>query len=221
MPSLVFLFDVDNTLLDTDRVTADFKAHLSEKFGAAANRRYWEIFEDTRNLLGYADYLEAIQKYRLENESDQRLMEMSSYLLDYPFAERLFPGAASAVAHVRRFGVATILSDGDVIFQPRKVERSGLRDLFGGNVMIFLHKEEHLEYIESHYPAEHYVMIDDKVRLLDAVKRKWGRKVTTIFPRQGHYAHDQKAIAAHSRPDHVIETIGDLVTLGADDFLQV
>lgn len=218
MKKICFLFDVDNTLLDTDRVTADFERHLSEHFGEEANRRYWEIFEKTRQLLGYADYLESLQKYRLENECNQRLMEISAFLLEYPFSERLFPGAEAAVNYVKKLGDVAILSDGDVVFQPRKVRRSGLSKLFEGNIMIFLHKEENLDYVREHFPADHYVMIDDKVRLLDAIKKKWGANVTTVFPRQGHYAHDEKLLAQYSAPDITIEKIGDLTQIAPEAF---
>ena len=183
---VVFLFDVDNTLLDNDRVAADLKQHLVHEVGAASAGRYWEIFEDLRTQLGYADYLGALQRYRVENPRDPKLLEVSRFMINYPFANRLYPGSLDAVDHARRFGRPVILSDGDVVFQPLKVNRSGLQEAFGGQVLIYIHKEEELDDVEAKYPAANYVMVDDKVRLLTAIKKYWGERVTTIFPRQGH-----------------------------------
>jgi FMN phosphatase YigB (HAD superfamily) len=206
----VFLFDVDNTLLDNDAVQADLSAHLEREFGRASRDRYWALFQELRTELGYADYLGALQRYRLENEDDQHLLQVSAFLVDYPFAERLYPGALAALAHCGRFGPTVILSDGDVVFQPRKVQRSGLWAAVSGRVLIYLHKEQMLAAVGRRYPAAHYVMIDDKLRILTAMKQAWGAKLTTIFARQGHYADDPRELAAYPAADRTVERIGEL-----------
>ncbi|HEV2230092.1 MAG TPA: HAD family hydrolase [Steroidobacteraceae bacterium] len=206
----VFLFDVDNTLLDNDAVQADLSSHLEREFGRASRDRYWALFEELRVELGYADYLGALQRYRLENLDDPQLLQVSSFLVDYPFAERLYPGALAALARCGRFGQTVILSDGDVVFQPRKVQRSGLWDAVSGRVLIYLHKEAMLCAVEQRYPAAHYVMIDDKLRILTAMKSVWGAKLTTIFARQGHYALDPRELAAYPGADFSVRGIGEL-----------
>jgi len=211
---VVFLFDVDNTLLDNDCVQDDLRNHLESEFGAESRDRYWAIFEELRAELGYTDYLGALQRYRLEDLCDPRLLLMSSFLVDYPFANRLYPGSLDALDHVGTRGETVILSDGDVVFQPRKVQRSGLWDAVEGRVLIYIHKEQMLDDVEQRYPAGHYVMIDDKLRILTAMKRIWGDRLTTIWPRQGHYALDSKAIATYPPADLTVERIGDLVNYG-------
>jgi len=210
---IVFLLDVDNTLLDNDRITADLDDHLAHAFGDENRDRYWEIFEALRVELGYADYLGALQRYRLEDLNDPRLLMMSSFLVDYPFAERLYPGALDVIAHLRRWGPTVILTDGDVVFQPRKVQRSGLWDAVEGRVLIYLHKEQMLDAVEQRYPAHHYVMVDDKLRILTAMKRIWGERLTSVFPRQGHYALDPANSAAYPPADIMIEHIGELIEI--------
>jgi FMN phosphatase YigB (HAD superfamily) len=208
---LVFLFDVDNTLLDNDAVQDDLSRHLEREFGRAHRDRYWALFEALRAELGYADYLGALQRYRLENLDEPQLLLMSSFMVDYPFASRLYPEALEVLQHCRRFGPTVILSDGDVVFQPRKVRQSGLWDAVEGRVLIYLHKERMLDSVVRRYPASHYVMVDDKVRILAAMKGAWGASLTTIFPRQGHYAHDPQLIAAYPAADVTVERIGDLL----------
>jgi hypothetical protein len=207
---VVFLLDVDNTLLDNDGVSADLKRHLTREVGTERQERYWAIFEELRAALGYADYLGALQRYRIENPRDPHLLAVSSFLLNYPFATRLFPGSLDVIAHLSAFGATVILSDGDVVFQPLKVERSGLRAAVDGRVLIYIHKEQELDDVEERFPAEHYVLVDDKVRILTAVKEVWGRRLTTVFPRQGHYAFDPE-VATYPPPDVTIERIGDLI----------
>ena len=211
--SVVFLLDVDNTLLDNDRVAVDLRRYLASVFGFERQERYWALFEELRAALGYADYLGALQRYRIEYPRDPGLLQISSYLVDYPFANRLFPNSLDVIDHLGAWGPTVILSDGDVVFQPRKVERSGLLDATERNVLIYIHKEVELEDVEQRYPAERYVLIDDKLRILDAVKRAWGSRVTTVFPRQGHYAHDAKEVAKYATPDVTVERIGDLAHL--------
>jgi haloacid dehalogenase-like hydrolase len=214
----VFLFDVDNTLLDNDLVQDDLRGHLETTYGSRARDRYWTIFEELRNELGYADYLGALERYRVEELHDPRVLRIANWLVDYPFADRLYPGAIEAVSHTAQWGVPVILSDGDAVFQPRKVERSGLWNVFEGRVLIYIHKEEELEDIERFYPARHYVLIDDKLRILEAVKKIWGERVTTVFPRQGHYAHDPELLAKHPPADITIERIGDLLHCDRQQF---
>lgn len=213
----VFLLDVDNTLLDNDAVTEDLRRYLFEHFGPDSERRYWDIFEEHRRELGYADYLGALQRFRVEHPRDPHLLGMSIFLLHYPFADRLYPGALDVVRHLSRRGRVVILSDGDVVFQPRKVERSGLWAAVDGEVLIYIHKEQMLDDVEQRYPAERYVVVDDKVRILAAIKASWGDRVTTVFVRQGHYAHDPAQLAAYAAPDMTIERIGDLQSPDADD----
>ena len=207
---VVFLLDVDNTLLDNDAVERDLRRHVEEAFGTECQERYWQIFEQQRAELGYADYLGALQRYRIEHPREPNLIEISLFLVDYPFRDRLYPGALDLVSRLRRRGMTVILSDGDVVFQPRKVARSGLLDAVEGHVLIYIHKEQMLDDVERRYPARHYVMVDDKLRILAASKQIWGDRLTTIFPQQGHYAHDPKIIAAFPSADITVERIGDL-----------
>jgi FMN phosphatase YigB (HAD superfamily) len=208
---VVFLVDVDNTLLDNDRVQADLRDHLASEFGVETRDRYWAIFEQLNVECGYADYLGALQRYRLEDLCDPRLLMMSSFLVDYPFADRLYPGSFEVVKHLSGWGPVVILSDGDVVFQPRKVQRSGLWEAVGGRVLIYIHKEQMLDDVERHYPARHYVMVDDKLRILTAMRKIWDDRLTTVWPRQGHYALDPQATATYPPADFTIERIGDLV----------
>jgi len=207
----VFLFDVDNTLLDNDHVTADLKRHLEQQVGHERSQRYWQLFEAIRSELGYADYLGALQRYRIEYPHDPNLLAVSYFLIRYPFANRLFPNSVDGVQHVAKWGPVVILSDGDVVFQPHKVYRSGLYELFDGNVLIYVHKEHELADVEQRFPATHYVVVDDKVRILHAIKQIWQTRVTTVFVRQGHYAYDAKALAQYPAADLSIERIGDLL----------
>ncbi len=210
-PPIVFLLDVDNTLLDNDRIADDLRDHLDREFGTQRQQRYWEIFEELREELGYADYLGALQRYRVEYIDDPRLLMMSAFLVDYPFADRLYPHALDVIRHLGQFGKTVILSDGDVVFQPRKIQRSGIWDAVESRVLIYIHKEMMLDAMQKHYPAKRYVMIDDKLRLLDAMKKVLGDRLTTVFPRQGHYAHDPKIVAEFPAADISVDSIGDLV----------
>ncbi|HEY6303442.1 MAG TPA: HAD family hydrolase [Terriglobales bacterium] len=218
-PSVTSFFDVDNTLLDNDRVAEDLKRYLATKVGETSAQRYWEIFEQLRNELGYADYLGALQRYRVERPRELKLLAVSHFMINYPFANRLFPESVDAVEHVRRLGRAAILSDGDVVFQPRKIDRSGLYEIFEGHVLIYIHKEQELDDVEAKYPAAHYVMVDDKVRILAAIKEHWGERVTTVFPRQGHYALDAALVAQYPKADITIGRIGELQNYSLEQIL--
>ena len=218
MHDVVFLFDVDNTLLDNDRVQRDLSAHLLADYGQAAHDRYWALFEELRGTLGYADHLGTLQRYRLEYLHNPKVLRIANWLADYPFADRLFPGALDVVRHVSAWGPAVILSDGDAAFQPRKVERSGLWRTFEDNVLIFVHKEESLDDVERLFPARHYVMVDDKLRILEALKKTWGDRVTTVFPRQGHYALEPGVEARYMAPDVRLERIGDMLACEREMF---
>jgi FMN phosphatase YigB (HAD superfamily) len=209
--SIVFLFDVDNTLLDNDRVRADLSEHLEKTYGSGARDRYWSIFEALAGQLGYSDYLGALELYRVEELHSPALLRMANWMVDYPFADRLYPDALTAVKHVRRWGPSVILSDGDAVFHPRKVERSGLWQTFEDRVLIYIHKEEELDDVERFYPSRHYVMIDDKLRILTKMKEIWGKRVTTIFSKQGHYANDPDIVAAYPPADIHIGKIADLL----------
>jgi hypothetical protein len=218
MPETVFLFDVDNTLLDNDRVTADLKRHLEKEVGPGRQQRYWDIFEQLRTELGYADYLGALQRYRVEYPRDPGLLTVSHFLVNYPFATRLYPDSLDAVEHVRQWGKAVILSDGDVVFQPLKIERSGIAESVDG-VLIYIHKEKELEDVERRFPAAHYVLVDDKIRILTDIKKIWGARVTTVFPKQGHYALDPKIVSAYPPADITINRIGELLNYQLASFL--
>lgn len=216
---VVVLFDVDNTLLDNDRVERDLRGFLEEQFGADCRDRYLAIFERLRGELGYADYLGALQRFRVEHPRDPDVLALTFFLIEYPFAERLYPRALDAVRHARDVGLPVVLSDGDVVFQPWKVKRSGLLEAFAGRALIYIHKETMLDEVERQYPADHYVLIDDKVRILSAVKRVWGPRVTTVFPRQGHYAADRDAVRRYPAPDVTLADIAGLLAHDAPELL--
>jgi FMN phosphatase YigB (HAD superfamily) len=207
---IVFLFDVDNTLIDNDHIVADMKRNLDHDIGNEQQQRYWDYFEELRTELGYADYLGALQRYRVNHPRDFGIIAVSYFLLNYHFANRLFPSALDVIEQCKQYGETAILSDGDMIFQPLKIERSGLREAVDEKVMIYIHKEQELDDVKKRYPADHYVLIDDKVRILDAVKKTWGANVTTVFPRQGHYASDAKEVARYMTPDVTVDRIDQL-----------
>src|SRR5205809_2304077 len=219
MERVVFLFDVDNTLVDNDRIAADLKHYLTKEVGEGRQQQYWEMFEELRAELGYADYLGALQRYRVKHPREPHLLAVSSFLVNYPFANRLFPASLDALEHVRSFGPTVILSDGDVVFQPLKVNRSGLFEAVDGRVLIYIHKEKELDDVEGRFPADHYVLIDDKLRILTAVKERWGDRLTTVFPRQGHYAHAAE-VATYPPADITVERIGDLLGYDLPALLQ-
>jgi FMN phosphatase YigB (HAD superfamily) len=219
MHDVVFLFDVDNTLLDNDQVQRDLSDHLATNFGHEARDRYWTLFEDLRSTLGYADYLGTLQRYRLEALHNPKVLNIANWLADYPFADRLYPHALDVVRHVKTWGPAVILSDGDAAFQPRKVYRSGLWQAFSDNVLIYVHKEQALDDVERLYPARRYVMVDDKLRILEALKQQWQDRVTTVFPRQGHYALDPEEHRKHRPADIAIDAIADLLKIDGSRFI--
>jgi len=218
---IVFLVDVDDTLLDNDHIQGDLRKHLEKEFGPACRDRYWTILEDLFNELGYRDYLGALQRYRAEHPQDIHLLTLSSYLVDYPFANRLYPAALDVLELFKTWGRTVILSDGDVVFQPRKVERSGIHEAVNGHVLIYTHKEDALDDVERRYPANHYVLVDDKLRILAAVKKAWGNRVTTVFPRQGKFANDPKVLSAFPPADIAIDKIADLLSFERDALLRV
>ena len=217
---VIFLFDVDNTLLDNDSVAADLQRHLVSEVGAEGAQEYWRIFEQLRTELGYADYLGALQRYRVKHPRAQHLLCMSDFLINYPFAERVFPDALKAIEHVQQWGPAVILSDGDVVFQPLKISRSGMGNAVSGRVVIYVHKEQELDDVEQRYPAEHYLLVDDKLRILAAAKKFWGSRVTTVFVRQGHYATDPKIVGSYPQADISIERIGNLLQYQLPELLN-
>ena len=218
--NVIFLFDVDNTLLNNDRVTEHLKSHLEQQVGHERQQCYWEFFEQLRSELGYADYLGALQRYRIAYPDDPGLLTVSHFLVNYPFATRLYPDSLDVIEHVKQWGPAVVLSDGDVVFQPLKIDRSGIWEAVDGKVLIYIHKEQELDEVEKHFPAAHYVLIDDKLRILDAVKKIWGTKVTTVFPRQGHYAHDPKVLASYPPADVSVDRIGDLLNYDLASLIQ-
>lgn len=219
MHPVVTLFDVDNTLLDNDRVVADLMRYMTQQLGEERQRHYWDLFEGLRRELGYADYLGALQRYRAAYPRDTHVLSVSSFLIDYPFANRLFPESLDAIDRARSWGPVAVLSDGDVVFQPRKINRSGLLDSVRGNVLVYVHKEKELDDVERRYPAERYIFVDDKLWLLDAFKRHWKSRVTTVWPKQGHYITD-KRVSELPAPDVTIQRIGELLTWDLPNLLQ-
>ncbi len=207
---IVFLFDVDDTLLDNDAMKADLGQHVLDIFGQAGAKRFWTIYEEQRVKHGYADFLGTLERFRLEHLGQPRAMLLANWLMAYPFAERLYPEALPAVRHVAQWGLPVILTDGDGVFQAYKLVRAGLWDAFEGHVLDYVHKEQELDAVMRAYPARHYVVIDDKPSILSAIKKAWGQRVTTIFVRQGHYALDPKAAAILPHPDMTLENIGAL-----------
>lgn len=216
--SVVFLFDVDNTLLDNDRFGADLGDTLAQAFGVTERDRYWALYAQLRDELGYADYLGALQRFRVGLDNDPSLLHMSRYLLDYPFADRLYPHALETLAHLRTLGSTAILSDGDVVFQPRKIQRAGLWEALRGEVLIYVHKQQMLVAMQQRYPAAHYVMIDDKPQILAEMKQRLGRRLTTVFVEQGHYAAQAPA-DVRAAADIRIACIGELRERKLGDFL--
>jgi len=210
---VVYLLDVDNTLLDNDRIVADLMRHLDQTVGHELQQHYWTFFNKLREEVGYADYLGALQAYRAARPHDLSILKASSFLINYPFANRLFPNSLDVIDRLKGWGPAVILSDGDIVFQPRKIERSGLHEAVDGHVLIYVHKELELEEVERRFPAEHYVMVDDKLRLLAAFKSRWGNRVTTVFPKQGHYARDPEVLRNYPPADISIDRIGDLMNV--------
>ena len=216
---IVFLVDVDNTLLDNDRIQDDLKRHIERQFGLECRDRFWVIQEQLFKELGYRDYLGALQRFRVEYPYEAHLVTAATFLVDYPFANRLYPGALDVLEKFRSWGQTAILSDGDVVFQPRKVERSGIFEAVEGHVLIYIHKEEALDDVIRRYPAEHYVMVDDKLRILAAIKKSWGDRVTTVFPKQGKFANDPKVLVSYPSADVTVERIRDLLLYGLHDLL--
>jgi len=215
---LVFLFDVDDTLLDNDGIRADLDAHIEHAFGESGRELYSQIYEVLRERVGYADYLGAIQQFRVRCGDEVRAQDLGGYLLEYPFAQKLYPKALEAIAHVSRFGTAVVLSDGDAVLQPRKISMSGIADAVDGRVLVYVHKETMLDDVERRFPARHYVIVEDKLRVTDALKQHWRERLTTVFVRQGHYAHDPKLLAEYPPAQITLDGIGDLLTLNREDF---
>jgi len=214
----VFLFDVDNTLLDNDRVTAALKLFLIKEVGQDRTERYWKIFEELRRTLGYADYLGSLQEYRRQFPYDSHVLALSNFLIDYPFANRLFPGSLDVIDKLKNYGTVVILTDGDAVFQPRKIERSGLGEAVDNNILIYVHKEQELADVERRYPADHYFVFDDKIRILSAIKEQWIDRVTTVFVKQGHYATDVVTVSKFPKADVELDRIGDLLEISQSLF---
>jgi FMN phosphatase YigB (HAD superfamily) len=218
--SVVILLDVDNTLLNNDAIIADLMKHIERDIGLEQQKRYWEYFEQLRTELGYADYLGALQRYRINYPRDFKILDASLYLVDYPFANRLFPDSLDVIEYAKKLGTAVALSDGDVVFQPHKIYRSGIYDAVDEKVLIYIHKEKELDDVAQRYPADHYVLVDDKVRILTEVKKAWGARVTTVFPRQGRYAKDLADVSRYPTPDFTIERIGEFLQFDVETLLQ-
>jgi FMN phosphatase YigB (HAD superfamily) len=216
---IVFLVDVDNTLMESDRFETELKQHMEQEFGTQCRDRYWAIQEQLFNELGYRDYLGALQRFRVEHPYDAHLVTAANFIIDYPFANRLYPGALDVLDRFRQWGRTVILTDGDMVFQPRKIQRSGIFKTVEGHVLIYVHKEEALKDVEQRYPADHYVLVDDKLRILTAVKKVWANRVTTVFPRQGQFALDPEALATYPIGEITVERISDLLSCDLSDLV--
>jgi FMN phosphatase YigB (HAD superfamily) len=214
-----FLVDVDDTLLDNDRIRDDIERHLEREYGPDARAAYWTIQERRFVELGYRDYLGAVQEWWESESRDPRVLAVSEYLLEYPFADRLYPRALDVLARLRGVGPTVVLTDGDAVFQPRKVSRAGVASAVDG-VLVYVHKEDELDDVERRYPAERYVLVDDKVRILAAAKRQWGDRVTTVLPMQGQFANDADLLAAHPSPDVTVSALGDLLDIDVQDLVR-
>ena len=217
---IIFLVDVDDTLLNGDCIQTDFKQHMEREFGIQCRDRYWVIQEELFNELGYRDYLEALQRFRLEYPYEPHLVTAANFFVDYPFANRLYPGALNVLEHFRKWSKTVILTDGDMVLQPRKIQQSGIFEMVEGNVLVYVHKEEALEDIKRRYPAEHYVLVDDKLRILTAFKKAWANHVTTVFPKQGEFALDPQVLSSYPAADIAVDQISDLLSYSLSDLLR-
>ncbi len=215
---MVFLFDVDNTLLDHDRVKQDLGALLDSRIFDGASEHYWSAYEAIRAETGQADFLASFQRCWIDSECNPHWLPAADLMLDYPYSDRLYPGALHVLEHVSRFAMVAIVSDGDAVLQPRKIRRAGLWQAVDGRVLIYQNKQQRLADIAHRFPAQHYVMIDDKPDVLVHMKSAWSSRLTTVFPRQGHYAHDQEHRHDQPEPDISIDHIGDMLKLDIKDF---
>jgi len=212
-----FLVDVDNTLFDNDRFAVELSAHLEKSFNVAERERYWSLHKKRWAEFGISDYLGTMQQFRQGLQNDPSLLQMSSFLLDFPFGDLLYPHALEVVKHMRSLGPASALSDGDMVFQPRKLQHSGIFDAFHGNALIYEHKQHELDLLQQRFPAQRYVMIDDKPNILADMKKVLGDRLTTVFVRQGRYAADASP-ELRSAPDMKIDAIADLLRYTREDF---
>jgi FMN phosphatase YigB (HAD superfamily) len=215
MARLTFWLDVDNTLLDNDRVKADLEQHIETLVGPDRSRRFWELYEDVRRDLDYVDLLETLRRFRAAFPEESRFPHLSAFVMGYPFTGTLYPGALEAIAHMKTLGAVAILSDGDPLWQPAKIARSGLADAVDDKVLVYGHKQEHLDEVRQRFPADRYVLVDDKAAILTDVKAKLGTQVVTVHVCQGRYGREDDhgpAIDMH------LDRIGDLTRLGEDSF---
>ncbi len=222
MPTLVFLIDVDNTLIDNDAVKKDLDEHITVELGPALAARFWEIYEQARKERETVDIPLALSRLRtqtsLADMDEQTYLHVHSIFDNYPFFERLYPGTLETLHYLRTLGLTVIVSDGDRFFQAEKIFASNLAEAVEGRVLIYIHKQQHLDEIVRQYPADHYVMIDDKPEILADTKELWGKRVTTAFVQQGKYAAEQKP--PNFAPDISVLHIADLRNYSATQFLQ-
>ncbi len=204
----VFLLDCDNTLLDNDALKADLDVRLRAFLGESLVERFWVVYEGVRGLRGTVDFPLTFERFREDLPDGATLERVRSIIMDYPFAEHVYPATLSTLRYLRRIGLPAIVSDGDSVYQPRKIERSKLADAVEGRVLVYVHKEEHLDEILARWPSDLYVMVDDKARILSATKERFPDRFVTVHVRQGHYGTDPERFAVP--PDVSIEHIGDL-----------
>jgi FMN phosphatase YigB (HAD superfamily) len=223
MTQLAFLLDVDNTLLANDEVKEDLDHRLRKVLGNELTARFWETYEQVRHEQGVVDIPLSLTRLRAEvseSQLDKQTYQQVHAIFDtYPFFQRLYPHVIETLHYLRTLGLTIIVSDGDQYFQEEKIVNSHLAEAVEGRVLIYIHKQQHLEEILQRYPADHFVMVDDKAGILADCKALLGNRLTTVFVKQGKYA--QEPLPTHFVPDITIEHIGDLPTFSADDFLRV
>lgn len=212
---LVVLCDVDNTLLNDNRIVSDLCDFLLDKLGEQGAKQYWTHFEALSQSLGYADYLGALQRARDEHPHEMHFIAITNFLLTYPFSERLFPRALDVIDHVACWALPVIVSDGDVVLQPIKLHRAGLARKVQDRVLVYIHKEKELDDIMQRYPATHYVFVEDNLSILSSVKREWGQRVTTIHIRPHGHPPDEGRTAL--QPDITLNDIGDMLRINEAD----
>jgi hypothetical protein len=217
MDDLVFLLDVDNTLLDNDRAKEDMAARVEDLVGAERAARWWELYEQVRQETDVVDYPRTLTRYRAVFPDEPRFPHLADFILGLPYAGYVYPGALETLTYLRTLGTTVIVSDGDAVYQAAKIARAGLAAAVDDHVLIFLHKEGRIEDVRQRYPAEHYLLIDDKLRILARLKGILGDLVTTLHVAQGHYASSERGI--YPAADLEVPSIAAVRQLGREVFL--
>jgi len=221
MPKLVFWLDVDNTLVANDDVKDDLDMHLQVEVGPQLAERFWALYEEVRKEESLVDIPLALDRFREQTSiaemDDLTYQHVRSIFNNYPFPKALYPYALETVQHLNTLGTTVIVSDGDPIFQSEKILSSNLAEAVEGRVLLYIHKQEHIQETMKAYPGDHYVAVDDKPDILLDTKNLLGDRVTIVFVRQGKYA---KQLPEHFSADITVDHIGDLRTYSAGQFLE-